>query len=125
MANSDLALTGIKVLDISRGFSGGYCTKILRDLGAEVIKVEIPNSGDTCRTFGPFHNDIPDIETSAPYLYLNAGKKASPLTSQTLRLGIHFWLCAKGQILSWKISSQDLCLKLIWDMMLSQPLIQK
>ena len=79
MANSDLALTGIKVLDISRGFSGGYCTKILRDLGAEVIKVEIPNSGDTCRTFGPFLNDIPDIETSAPYLYLNAGKKSITL----------------------------------------------
>ena len=79
MANSDLALTGIKVLDISRGFSGGYCTKILRDLGAEVIKVEVPNSGDTCRTFGPFLNDIPDIETSAPYLYLNAGKKSITL----------------------------------------------
>lgn len=79
MTNSDLALTGIKVLDITNGFSGGYCTKILRDLGAEVIKVEIPNMGDTCRTFGPFLNDIPNIETSAPYLYLNAGKKSITL----------------------------------------------
>ena len=79
MANHGLALDGIKVLDITSGFAGGYCTKILRDLGAEVIKVEIPESGDSCRSFGPFLNDDPNIETSAPYLYLNAGKKSITL----------------------------------------------
>ena len=69
-------LDGIKVLDLSLGLSGGYCTKMLRDLGAEVIKVEPRGTGDDTRNLGPFQNDEPNIETSAPFLYLNQGKKS-------------------------------------------------
>ena len=76
---SDSALSGVNVLDLSDGVSGGYCTKIMADLGAQVIKVEPPVTGDSARSAGPFLNTVPNIETSAPYLYLNAGKKSITL----------------------------------------------
>ena len=76
MKSNEPALSGLTVLDLSEGYAGGYCTKILRDLGASVIKVEIPKRGDVCRSYGPFLNNDPNLETSAPFLYLNAGKKS-------------------------------------------------
>ena len=47
------ALTGIRVLDLSRVLAGPWCGQILADLGAEVIKVERPRSGDDTRGWGP------------------------------------------------------------------------
>jgi len=76
---SSAALNNLKVIDLSVGYAGSYCTKILRDLGATVIKVESPETGDVTRQYGPFLNDEPNIETSAPFLYLNAGKKSVTL----------------------------------------------
>ena len=52
---------------------------MLRDLGAEVIKIEPPSTGDDTRSLGPFLNDDPNPETSAPFLYLNQGKKSVTL----------------------------------------------
>jgi CoA:oxalate CoA-transferase len=49
-------LEGITVLDFSRVLAGPYCTMILAQLGARVIKVEMPGSGDDSRGFGPFVN---------------------------------------------------------------------
>ncbi|MFQ5872528.1 MAG: CaiB/BaiF CoA transferase family protein [Dehalococcoidia bacterium] len=72
-------LAALNVLDLSQGLSGGYCTKILADLGAQVIKIEAPAVGDYTRRIGPFLDDIPEIEASAPFLYLNAGKKSVTL----------------------------------------------
>ena len=79
MKSNEPALSGLTVLDLSEGYAGGYCTKILRDLGAGVIKVETPKIGEVCRGYGPFLNDDPNLETSAPFLYLNAGKKSITL----------------------------------------------
>jgi CoA:oxalate CoA-transferase len=49
-------LNGIVVLDLSRVLAGPYCTMILAQLGAKVIKVELPGRGDDARAFGPFVN---------------------------------------------------------------------
>jgi crotonobetainyl-CoA:carnitine CoA-transferase CaiB-like acyl-CoA transferase len=77
------ALEGIKVVDLSGHISGPYCTKLLAALGAEVIKVEKPETGDPARHTGPFLNDRPHPETSAPFLYLNTGKKSITLNLES------------------------------------------
>ncbi len=48
------ALEGIKIIDLSRVLAGPFCTMLLADMGAEVIKVEIPGKGDDSRSFPPF-----------------------------------------------------------------------
>jgi len=64
-------LEGIKVLDLSRVLAGPYCTMMLGDLGADVIKVERPGEGDETREWGP-----PDAAgESAYYLCVNRNKR--------------------------------------------------
>ena len=65
-----LALEGIRVLDLSRLLPGPYCTMILADFGAEVIKIEEPGKGDYSRTFPPFLKDF-----GYWHLQLNRNKK--------------------------------------------------
>jgi len=73
------ALTGIKVLDLSRVLAGPFCTMILGDLGAEVIKVEAPGGSDETRSWGPpFQNGI-----SAYYLSANRNKKSLTVNLKT------------------------------------------
>jgi len=65
-------LTGIRVLDASRILAGPFCTMLLGDLGAEIIKVEMPGIGDGSRAWGP-----PFIKgESAYYLSINRNKKS-------------------------------------------------
>ena len=67
-------LSGLLVLDLTRVLVGPYCTMVLSDLGARVIKVEAPEVGDDSRSFGPFIND-----QSAYFMSLNRGKESIAL----------------------------------------------
>lgn len=68
------ALAGIKVIEYGELVCAPYCAKLLADLGAEVIKIEEPGTGDIARRRGPFLNDIPDPECSGLFLYVNTSK---------------------------------------------------
>ena len=73
------ALYDLKVIDLGHFIAGPYCGSLLAGLGAEVIKVERPGSGDGLRKMGPFPDDAPDIEKGGLYHYLNLGKKSITL----------------------------------------------
>jgi len=73
---SGQALCDLRVLDLTWYIAGPYCTKLLADYGAEVIKVERPGGGDPARRMGPFPNDEPHSEKSGLFLYLNTNKKS-------------------------------------------------
>ena len=70
----DQMLEGVRVLDLSRVMSGPFCTAMFADLGAEVIKIEMPGVGDDSRHFGPFVEG-----ESAYFMLLNRGKKSVTL----------------------------------------------
>ena len=74
MANK--ALDGIRVLDLTHHISGPYCTKLLADFGADVIKIECPKTGDPARNIKPFFQDEKNLEHSLTFLYLNTNKKS-------------------------------------------------
>jgi CoA:oxalate CoA-transferase len=67
-------LEGLKVLDLTRVLAGPYCTMLLGDLGADIIKVEIPGKGDDSRHFGPYQNG-----ESAYFMSLNRNKRSMTL----------------------------------------------
>ena len=70
----DGPLKNLLVLDLTRVLVGPYCTMMLSDLGARVIKVEAPEIGDDSRNFGPFIEDY-----SAYFMSLNRGKESIAL----------------------------------------------
>ena len=67
-------LTGLTVIDLTRVLAGPYCTLILADLGARVIKIERPGRGDDARQVGPFVEG-----RSAYFASLNRGKQSLAL----------------------------------------------
>jgi succinate--hydroxymethylglutarate CoA-transferase len=72
-------LSGIRVVDFSRFFAGPYCAQLLGDLGAEVVKVELPGNGDPLRIQGPpfFHGN------GITYYATNRNKRSLTLDMQT------------------------------------------
>lgn len=72
---SESPLAGVRVLDLTRVLAGPYCTMVLADLGAEVVKIERPGVGDDARQFGPF---LPS-GVSAYFASINRGKKSVTL----------------------------------------------
>ena len=67
-------LSGITIIDLSRILAGPYCTLLLAELGARVIKVEPPQQGDDARHYGPFKNG-----KSAYFVSVNRGKESIAL----------------------------------------------
>jgi formyl-CoA transferase len=72
-------LDGIKVLDLSRVLAGPWCTQLLADLGAEVIKIERPGAGDDTRHWGPPWFGEGDERVAAYFLSCNRGKKSAAI----------------------------------------------
>ncbi len=79
--NSKLPLDGLKVIDLADE-KGVFCTKLLADLGADVIKVERPG-GDATRNMGSFMDDDPDPEKSLFFAYNNTNKRSVTLNLDT------------------------------------------
>ena len=77
------ALSGLKVVEYGSFVSAPYCTKLMADMGAEVIKIEEPCKGDESRDYGPFPDDVPHPERSGLFLYLNTDKLGITLNVRT------------------------------------------
>ncbi len=77
------ALSDVKVLDFTHVIAGPYCTKLMADYGADVVKVERPDGGDGTRRLGPYPGDEPHHERSGLFLHLNTNKRGVSLDLKT------------------------------------------
>jgi crotonobetainyl-CoA:carnitine CoA-transferase CaiB-like acyl-CoA transferase len=77
--NGQLPLSGVRVLDIGRYIAGPFCARLLARLGADVIKVEPPGSGDPGRGHGPFRPGAARGESGPLHLYVDEGKRGITL----------------------------------------------
>ena len=73
------ALAGIRVIECGGLVSAAYASKLMADLGADVIKIEPPGDGDPARQRGPFPGKLPHPEKSGLFLYLNTNKRGVTL----------------------------------------------
>ncbi len=76
---AEQALAGLRVIECGHMVAAAYATKLMADLGAEVIKVEPPCGGDRSRRRGPFPGGTPHPEKSGLFLYLNTNKRGITL----------------------------------------------
>ncbi len=76
---SEPLLSGIKVLDFTRVLAGPFATMVMADMGAQVVKVELPGTGDDSRGFGPFVGE----SRSAYFLSVNRGKQSVTIDLHT------------------------------------------
>lgn len=83
MVTTAVGLSDVRVLDLSQDIAGPYAACLLGAFGADVIKVEPPGVGDLTRRRGPFADDEPDPNRSAPFLYLNRNKRGVTLDLHT------------------------------------------
>jgi len=86
-------LEGVKVLELGHLVSAAYATKLMADLGADVVKVEEPE-GDQARLRGPFPGGVVDAEKSGLFLYLNTNKRS-------LALDLHQHQEELSRLVSW------------------------
>src|SRR5947209_15406235 len=71
-----LPLDGLRVLDLTRLLPGGYCSLLLADFGADVIKLEDTRMGDYIRWSPPYYEGVEPSARSALFLALNRGKRS-------------------------------------------------
>lgn len=100
------ALAGIRILDLTRLLPGPYCSMILADFGAEVIKIEEPLTGDYARNFSPSQNGF-----GYWHLQLNRNKKSLAIDLKTDKGREIFFSLAQncrrgyGKLSSWGIAA--------------------
>ncbi len=102
-SQSDLSpapLSGVRVLDLTHYIAGPYATKWLATLGADVVKVERPSTGDPLRGFGPFPPGAEgDREQGGHFLYLNTGKRSVALDLRTAEgRDAVLWMTAQSDV---------------------------
>ena len=78
------ALSDLRVVDLSAGVAGPFCSKMFADFGADVIKVE-PPTGDDSRLLGPFPENRPNPDSSGMFIYLNRNKRGVTLDIESER----------------------------------------
>ena len=78
-----MALEGLRVVEFGDFISAPFCGKLLADFGADVIKVERPKVGDESRRYGPFPDDLPHVDRSGLFIYMNANKRSVTLDAST------------------------------------------
>ena len=78
------ALSDLRVVDLSNGIAGAFCSRMFADFGADVIKIESP-SDDPTRILGPFPVEDADPEDSGMFMYLNVSKRGVTLDLETER----------------------------------------
>ena len=104
--DAPLRFAGVRVVDLSRVLAGPYCTMVLADLGADVIKVERPEGGDETRSWGPpFAGG-----EAAYYLSVNRGKRSCALDlSQPEGRALALELCAGADVVieNFKVGGAD------------------
>jgi crotonobetainyl-CoA:carnitine CoA-transferase CaiB-like acyl-CoA transferase len=99
-------LSGVRVVDLSRVLAGPYCTMVLADLGADVVKVERPEGGDETRSWGPPFTG----GEAAYYLSVNRGKRSCALDlSQPEGRELALELCAGADVVieNFKVGGAD------------------
>jgi formyl-CoA transferase/CoA:oxalate CoA-transferase len=74
-----MALQGVRVLDLTRALAGPFCTLMLGDYGADVIKIELPGAGDDTRQWGPPFIGSENVKESAYFLSINRNKRSLTL----------------------------------------------
>jgi crotonobetainyl-CoA:carnitine CoA-transferase CaiB-like acyl-CoA transferase len=105
-SSASAPLAGVRVADLSRVLAGPYCTMVLADLGADVVKVERPGGGDETRSWGPpFAGG-----EAAYYLSVNRSKRSCALDlSQPEGLALALELCAGADVVveNFKVGGAD------------------
>jgi len=76
-------LDGVRVVDLSGGIAGPYCTKLLADAGAEVLKIEPPDGGDPLRRWSASGRSLPAGEDGALFRFLNTSKRSAAVDCTT------------------------------------------
>jgi crotonobetainyl-CoA:carnitine CoA-transferase CaiB-like acyl-CoA transferase len=74
-----MPLDDVRIIDLTQGIMGPFCTRALADYGADIVKVEPPRDGDPSRQLAPFFKDEPGLDRSVLFLFLNTSKRSITL----------------------------------------------